>query len=92
MADNEEIVRLASLMLKDEPEYADAIKFLRSTDLMLVQMAASLLDNKSFGVSSDNPESIARCRSLAHHIGASVESGDDPLGTAAVIFYPPLRH
>jgi hypothetical protein len=55
-------------------------------------LASKLMDGKPYSVTSDNPEAITRCRSLAKHLGASVESIEESeAGTTTIIFRPASR-
>jgi hypothetical protein len=93
-ADNDEIVRLASLTRKakfteqDQAELDCASDF----DRILVVMASKLIDSKRFSVCSANPKTLERVRSLAQHLGATgMQFYDRLVGMPAIVFDPPSR-
>jgi hypothetical protein len=81
---NEKIVHIAGLQLKLDQqgdaappeiraEFLQALGSLGSSrEAELVGMAATLLAGEPYAIVSDNRETIAACRSLAQHMGASV--------------------
>jgi hypothetical protein len=82
---NEEIVSLAALQRKiqvdsfgdhvspsDIDDFKDGLNRLDITGFVLLGLAGKLLEGKSYSISSDNPETISRCKSLAEYMGASV--------------------
>lgn len=94
IADNDEIVRLASLTRKakfteqDQAELDCASDF----DRVLVVMASKLIDGKRFSVCSANPKALERVRSLSQHLGASgTQFYDRLVGMPAIVFDPPSR-
>lgn len=94
-ADNDEIVRLASLTRKAKFTDQDQAELDRASnfDRILVVMASKLLDGKRFSVCSDSPKTLDRARSLAQHLGASVtaEFNDSSVGQPVIVFDPPPR-
>jgi hypothetical protein len=93
-ADNDEIVRLASLTRKavtnqEQAELDRASDF----DRILVAVAACLLGGRAFSVCSDSPKTLDRTRSLAQHLGASVQTEfyDAVVGKPVIVFDPPSR-
>jgi hypothetical protein len=78
MTENEEIVGLA--ILQNQREAAQA--FETGSNKGKSALCMPLLAGKPFALSTDNPESVAKWRSLAEHIGASIrtiEEGDGVL-------------
>jgi hypothetical protein len=80
----EEIVSLAALQLKiDSPDsdhgpsdievLKNGLARFNAGDCMMLMVAAKLLAGKPYCITSDNPETINRCRSLAKHLGASIQ-------------------
>jgi hypothetical protein len=105
MKTNEEIVALAELVLAaDSAEHELASKLeakldaelagLESgTDHMLVSLAERLLAGRGFGIDTDNPNSLARIRSLATYLGATVSSDVECCGGRhTLILQPPPRN
>ena len=94
-ADNDEIVRLASLTRKAKFTDQEQAELDRASDFdrILVAMASNLLDGKRFSVCSDSHKTLDRVRSLAQHLGASVnaEFYDRLAGKPAIVFDPPPR-
>jgi hypothetical protein len=93
-ADNDEIVRLASLTRRagftdrDQAQLDCASEF----DRILVVVASKLLDGKRFSVRSGNPKTLKRILSLAQHLGAGDTQFYDRLaGMPAIAFDPPSR-
>jgi hypothetical protein len=41
--------------------------------VVMLMVASKLLEGKPYAVTSDNPETIRRCISLAKHMGASID-------------------
>jgi len=81
----EEIVRLAALQqqidldsVDDHVSPLDVEQFKKGMDrldvdgFVLLNVARKILEGKPFSITSDNPETITRCRSLIDHMGASV--------------------
>ena len=95
MTDNDDIVRVGALGATlynatddDEVEILGA-KFdaeldrLKNDDpcaVALVWIAQKLLNGKPYRLDSDNPTTIARARSLAAHLGATVTETESSLG------------
>lgn len=94
-AGNDEIVRLASLTRKAKFTDQDQAELDRASDFdrILVVMASKLLDGQRFSVCSDSHKTLDRVRSLAQHLGASVnaEFYDHLAGKPAIVFDPPPR-
>ena len=100
---NEEIVALAGLQLKIDslgadknPSGLDAFKkqldrLTGAGDCMMLMVAAKLLAGKPYCITSDNPETIRRCKSLAEHMGASVQELCVGCGMTRMILSPPSR-
>jgi len=100
---NEEIVSLAALQLKIDspssdknPSDMDVFKmglarFNDAGDCMMLMVAAKLLVGKPYCITSDNPETVSRCRSLAGHMGASVQELREGDGITRIILGPPSR-
>ena len=85
MFDIEEILALAALQRKidldsldDHVSPSDIDGFKKGLDrldangFVLLNVARKILEGKSYSITSDNPETISRCRSLAENMGASV--------------------
>jgi hypothetical protein len=91
-ADNDEIVRLASLTRKAKFTDQDQLELDRASDFdrILVVMASKLIDGKRFSVRSGNSKTLERVRSLAQHLGATGSQFYDHLvGMPAIVFDPP---
>lgn len=93
-ADNDEIVRLASLTRRakftdqDQAELDCASDF----DRILVVMPSKLIDGKRISVCSANPKALERVRSLAQHLSATgTQFYDRLVGMPAIVFDPPSR-
>jgi hypothetical protein len=95
---NEEIVRAATALLSgdDDGEFP-----LIGENAVLITLAMKLLEGKRFFLSSEDPDSIDRARSLAEYLGASVHLGKHPLApineiisenSTAFVFSPAPRH
>jgi hypothetical protein len=82
----EEIARLAALQrqidldsLDDQVAPLDVEQFKKGVDRLDVSgfvrlnVARKVLEGKPFSITSDHPETISRCRSLADHMGASLD-------------------
>lgn len=89
-----EIVRLAALMHKvdrddsdeDATELERGLKQLGGMGSAMVIFAGKMLEGKPYRVISDWPETVARYRSVARHLGASEETTE--LG---IVFRPPAQ-
>jgi hypothetical protein len=103
---NEEIVSLAALQRKmidleslgDHVSPSDMDVFKKSLDhlssavgFVLLMAARNLLEGKPYCITSDNPGTISRCRSLAEHMGASVDEFREVDGLTKIILGPPSR-
>jgi hypothetical protein len=99
---NEKVVSLALLMHKIDPEgpgnsisasdmedYANGLARLDKVGFMMLKAAANSLVGKPFAVTSDNPKTIERCRSLAEHMGVSVAEADLGDGISRIVFSAP---
>ena len=91
---NEELVALAALMGQANLSPSDSeilkagVARLDSSWNPPLQLACKLLDGKSFGVISDNPRTIDRCKALAEYMGAVIcPLHEDEWGTK-IAFYP----
>jgi hypothetical protein len=84
---NEEIVSLAALQRKidldslddrvspaDINDFKNRLNRLDVNGFVLLSVAGKILEGKSYSITSDSPETIRRCRSLAKHMGAFVRS------------------
>jgi hypothetical protein len=96
VTDSDEIVRLAALRLKavksnlegDVSMWAREAAQLDDADALMTFFAADLMEGKRFSVTISNPEIISLHRSLAQHIGASVEEIE--LGASTEMVFGPL--
>ena len=111
---DDEIIRLAALTLKvdqsDRKEDADELDrgLAQPHSLIssvMISFARKILEGLPFSVTSDDPQTIARSRSLAQALGASeetieVEGPQEPAGEddraeerrlPQIIFRPPAR-
>jgi hypothetical protein len=59
--------------------------------LPLAIFAAKLMEGKRYGVNTDDPDTVRRCRLLARHIGACVETVEEEAGRTRIFFSPPAR-
>ncbi len=100
---NSEITELANLQLAvDQSPHDDTLqqRFKKaldraagdSTGLGLSQMAAKLMSGRSYQITSDNPETIARARSLASELGASIVEFEESENLTSIKFAPPTGH
>ncbi|WP_334403299.1 hypothetical protein [Bradyrhizobium sp. AZCC 2289] len=98
----EEIVSLAALQLRidspgsdrhplDMEVFKNGLARFNAGDCMMLMVAAKLLAGKPYCVTSDNPETISRCRSLAEHMGASVQEIRADGIITRIILGPPCR-
>jgi hydrogenase/urease accessory protein HupE len=80
---NDKIVELAALQLKidrsasasddDVHNFERGLEPLEGYDHALLMLAVKLMAGMPYRVIGDNQENISRCRSMAEHLGASVE-------------------
>jgi hypothetical protein len=90
---NEEIVSLAALQRKidldslddhvspsDIAGFKEGLGRLDATGFVLLNVAEKILEGKSYSITSDNPETISRCRSLVKHMGAFVKEISEASG------------
>jgi hypothetical protein len=101
---HEEIVGLAALQLKIDlasqegkacPSEMNIFKErLYRLDIIEIAMlfaATKLLQRKQYAVTSDNPQTISRCRALAKHMGAFVDEIRKGKGITQIILSPGPR-
>jgi hypothetical protein len=60
-------------------------------DFSAMWVAVKLLDGKRYFVSSDNPETVARARTIALMVGGAVASLEESDGQTNILFAPPPR-
>ena len=100
---NDKIVELAALQLKidrsasasddDVHNFERGLEPLEGYDHALLMLAVKLMAGMPYRVISDNQENISRCRSMAEHLGASVEQKQSNWpGASQLIFRPASRH
>jgi hypothetical protein len=78
--DNENLVEAAALQRKIDHDLSfsqeDLQRFEREigkfngSDFIIMSLAINLLEGKQYSISTDNPDTTNRCRSLAEHMGA----------------------
>ena len=85
--------RAASLWLarKLDDDVGNALPEIDEHSVPLVFIAAKLIEGKRYGLNTDNPDTVQRCRLLARHIGASVEMFEEEAGRTKIFFGPPVR-
>jgi hypothetical protein len=88
--DYDAIVRVASLWLTQKLDEV-ALPQIDKNSVPLVVVAAKLIEGKQYGVSTDSPDTIRRCRLLAQHLGASLETIKEDDGRTSIILSPPPR-
>jgi hypothetical protein len=98
---NEEIISLAALKRKIDLDNAvsssDMDAFKKGLDrfgdagIPMLMVAAKLLEGKGYQITTDNPETISRCRSLADHMGASIDVIRKDSWLTQMNFRPPSR-
>jgi hypothetical protein len=97
--ENERLVQLAALQRKiDHGESAiltmEMDHFQRMLaeftvhDLIVMSLAVMLLEGKTYRVTADSPETVRRCKSLADHMGASLEEIRESAHLTQIIFRP----
>ena len=94
-----EIVSIAHLVLAvdarkaSKAELEQALDRLTETsDCMAMTMAVELVSGKKCYVSADDPETVARARSMAATVGGTVENVKvDDDGSTHITFAPPAR-
>ncbi len=94
---NDEIVRLAKLQrIIDEHsslgagnDYQRQLSVLSIEDLVLVDVAANLMEGKPRTIYSDASELVDRAKSLAKHLGASVSSRIEVVGGRVEVVLTP---
>jgi hypothetical protein len=105
MATNDKIIEAAKLQMKLEQidkerelasahhEWKTALSELEPADIAASLMVSKVLSGNRQLVTSDNPDTIQRWRSLAKDIGATVEDGGNPYpmtaGMIAITILPP---
>jgi hypothetical protein len=98
MTDYSEILRLATIInAPDEyftPGKAKAfeadLEGLSRDDMALCCVASKLLAGRGYSISSDNPETFAKYRALAEHMGATVSTPGSP--PRQIVLSPPPKH
>jgi hypothetical protein len=83
---NEKIAKLAALQRKihldgladevsasDMDAFKERLQHLNSSEMVLLFAASRLLEGGSYSITSDNPETLRQHRSLAKHMGASID-------------------
>ena len=99
--DDKTIVELAALQLKidggspstnEVQKLEQGLAGLSSSDFAVMNLALRLLAGKNYSVTTDNVDTAKRCRSLADHMGASVEEVFEGGGLTKIIFRPSSRH
>jgi exoribonuclease R len=94
---NEQITELAIILNKPDFSSKDSDDIDRcmceagAEDSTALVLAWKLIEGEPFRVQSGNPDTIARCRSLAQHLGASVRSHKEAGGYTIIIFDPAPR-
>jgi hypothetical protein len=104
MIKNDEIIRIATLQrivdigslvetapLKDIHTNTTAFKHFEPVDGMLLLMTTKLLEGKPYLITTDNPETVRRAKSIATDIGASFEFIHEDDWTTQIRFDPALR-
>jgi hypothetical protein len=88
---------MAALQLKIDrghPSTTDLHRFERGLaglsggDLIVMNLAVKLLEGKNYIVTTDNAETVKRCRSLADHMGASAEQIFEGSALTKIVFRP----
>lgn len=97
---NETIVEMATLQLKidqgqpstnDVHTYEQGLAGLSSGDFIVMNLAVKVLEGKQYSVTTDNAETVKRCRSLADHMGALVQEIFEGSGLTKIVFRPSSR-
>jgi hypothetical protein len=100
---NEEIVSVATLQREidragtnrtvrpeDMARFKTALGQFDQADLVTMLLAAKLLERKTYLITSDNPQTISRAKSLAAHMGASMDLIREGNGVTQLRFNPPV--
>ena len=97
MIDNDKLVRLAALQLnaakaneEDVNTWVTASARLDDDDVLMTFSASDIMAGRRFSLTTRSREIISRHKSLAEHMGASVEEIDRGEATELVIG-PPLQ-
>jgi hypothetical protein len=64
---------------------------LDAVGLLMVLAAAKLLEGNAHSMSSDNPDTITRFRSLAEHMGADIHEIHVGSWLTKIVLHPPSR-
>jgi hypothetical protein len=100
MASNDDIVRIASLMVALDRDDADnsfagqldrELQKLDRTDTLLTVFVSKMIAGKPYRIVSDNPATLNRALVLADHVGATVEFLEQDSGQIEIVFAPPTR-
>lgn len=97
MATDDEIVQLAHLVLAVDAGASPLSELEREgdhlsiNDLRAVLLAVKLIEGSGYRIRSDNPAHVARARSIAARVGASVLSADERDGATDITFAPAHR-
>ena len=97
---NEELIELASLQRKIDHQpcsekeidaFERKLAQLTSHDFIVMTLAVKLLEGNPYSVTTDNPDTVRRCRALADRMGATVEEFRDGGSISQIIFHPAAR-
>src|SRR5690349_14305556 len=100
MVSNDDIVRVASLMVAADREDADKgvadqldreLRRLDRTDLLLTVFVSKMIAGKPYRIVSDNPGTVDRMQVLAEHVGAAIEFIERDDGQIEIVFAPPMH-
>jgi hypothetical protein len=69
--------------------WTNRLNALDRNGLLMLRLAAKLLEGKPYAITSDNPETITRYLPLAELMGASVQSIAERDGITRIVFGPP---
>jgi hypothetical protein len=93
-----EIVQIAHLVLAvdageaSEDELAPPLDTVKgAADSLAMWVAVKLIEGKQYAVSTDNPETVRRARSIAQAVGGTVESAEEAEGMTRLLFSPQVR-
>ena len=98
---NQKMVELAALQRKidhgqssttiDLHHFQQALADFQDHDFITMSLAVMLLEGKSYSLAGDNPDTVSRCKSLAEHMGASVEEIREGGHLIQIVFRPASR-
>jgi hypothetical protein len=98
MKTDAELVQIAHLVLAADAGKASANELGRALDMIkgaadsgAMWLAMKLIEGKSYAISTDNPETVVRARSIAQAVGGTVASIEESDGRTSIIFAPPPR-